>query len=563
MSIEEDMAVNRRKCFVLLAACLFGPVLLAWRNQLGIFKVTSRSTSVSDDVSTLPTVTVVQHRQNSTRQNGSMKNTFRQNTSRQNDSGSTPIQLFNMTTILPQTVEYFAELCMRAAHMDLVDASLLIQARINARYLYDEFKQVIPHDSLSHIRSHCWKESFFIQWSNFRYSGQIGDVSFKKELKDYRRFKGLYIPQLPANLARIIGGRTEYMSDTVCLPNIFLVGFGKCGSSFYYCFINKLLSLAGVGANAATLPQYNVVKEPHFWLTINARDVPHVPKLDDLGYYFLNFLPGMKLLTRDRNPAGELIDSTPNVVFDWPRFRNTEHDLTNYCILPSVVPVLLPNSKYTVIVRNPITMLYSDFWFSCTGMGFVLSATQKLKGPDLFHERIVTKMDMFNDCMKDTSTPSISSACKLEDKHSYASCIQQRLHLLDKCIHEISFDMSSPDFPKCGKSRLDKALFYVHIRKWLSVVPRNRLHVVTLEELTRDPKKVAYNLLTFLNLDTNMAPGDIGSITCHKNTQVKVDYRHDPRLQMRNDTLMLLEHFYFPFNSMLAELVGIDLMTLW
>ena len=208
------------------------PLLLAGRNQLGIFKVTSRS--VSNDVSTLPTVTVVQHRQNSTRQNTFRQNGPRQSTSRQNDSGSIPVQLFNMTTILPQMV---AELCMRAAHMDLVNASLLTQARINARYLYDELKQIIPHDSLSHIRSHCWKESFFIQWDNFRYSGNIGDVSFKKELNDYRRFKGLYIPQLPANLTKMIGGRTEYKSDTVCLPNIFLVGFGKCGSSFYYILL--------------------------------------------------------------------------------------------------------------------------------------------------------------------------------------------------------------------------------------------------------------------------------------------------------------------------------------
>ena len=120
--------------------------------------------------------------------------------------------------------------------------------------------------------------------------------------------------------------------------------------------------------------------------------------------------------------------------------------------MPSVVPMLLPNSKYTIILRNPIKLMYSAFWFLCKAKK--LSNEQQLKGVDLFHKAIAIKLDMFNDCMKDTSTPSISSACKLDDKHTYASCIQQRLHLLDKCTQMIDFEFFFPELRNCGVSHI-------------------------------------------------------------------------------------------------------------
>ena len=80
----------------------------------------------------------------------------------------------------------------------------------------------------------------------------------------------------------------EYQSDTVCLPNVFMAGLAKCGSTFYYCFINKLLSMAGVSAMGSS-----ALKEPRFWALLDPFRYSYIPKLDDVGYYLLNFLPGM------------------------------------------------------------------------------------------------------------------------------------------------------------------------------------------------------------------------------------------------------------------------------
>ena len=354
-----------------------------------------------------------------------------------------------------QQVEKFTELCMQATHMDLnFNGSLLSQAKSNAQYLYEEFRKVIPHDSLGNFHSHCWRKSFSIQWDNSHYSGQIRNVSFRKEFKTFQEWQLQRIRIMASALPKKFPTR-EYHTDTVCLPNVFMAGLAKCGSTFYYCFISKLFSMAGVSAMGSS-----ALKEPRFWALLDPFHYSYIPKLDDVGYYFLNFLPGMNMITQGNNSI-DLVDGSPNIVFAYPHFRKTEHELTNYCILPSVLPTLLPNSKYTIILRNPIKMLYSEFWFSCTTNGIKLSREQILKGPDLFHEGIVSRLEIFNMCMKDQSTPSM---CKLDNKHTYASCIQQRLNLLEKCTHEISFDSFS--FPQhCGLTRLHKGLYYVHIRK--------------------------------------------------------------------------------------------------
>ena len=46
-----------------------------------------------------------------------------------------------------------------------------------------------------------------------------------------------------------------------CLPKIFLLGYPKCGSTYLYCLLRKILKLA------LSVSEYcEVVKEPHWWV---------------------------------------------------------------------------------------------------------------------------------------------------------------------------------------------------------------------------------------------------------------------------------------------------------
>jgi hypothetical protein len=441
-------------------------------------------------------------------------------------------------------VRGLAQDCIAAAHLDSVlDSNFSVeQAMDNAEYLFKEFGKLIPEKSLDGYRSHCWLRSFFVQWTKYHWHGYIGNISFSKETEDKQsRLKPLLRKSIPVR---------KYSSKLVCLPNVFLAGFPKCGSTFLYCFITKLVALD------TKLSQMNTLKEPHFWAVASARGTKHMPSAEDLGGYLLNFVPGLKQIQDFKRPKGMVMDGTPNTMFNWPRFRNAEHDLTNYCILPAVLPRLLPNSKFVVIMRNPVKMLYSAFWFSCTTIGKKLPEETVLMGPGLFHERVVSKIAMFNKCMRDKSVPSISHTCEVNS--NYNLCIGERLHLLERCSHKITFNLYSPELKGCGRSRIAMGLYYVHVKKWLSIVPKDRFLFLTLEGLVDNPLGTAHKIQDFLGLKTEIDHDSMKHIlnSCYENSQTSVDYKHDPKLQMRNDTKLTLEHFYYPFNSLLADITG-------
>ena len=398
-------------------------------------------------------------------------------------------------------------------------------AKKNAEYFLSVLRHVIPRNFNTTYRSPCWQMDFRATLlpaigTNFR-MGNMTSISSHKELQY----------AVKADLFKLYRGR--FSSSIMCLPKVFIAGFSKCGSTFLYCFLNRIIHHSlGVHTSESE-------KEPHWWVGAGYHHKPHKPVASDIGGYLLNFARGMDAMQKSHYNA-VTIDGSPNLIWSWPRFYPSE-GLVNYCLLPSIIPQVLPTSKYIVVMRNPLDMLYSAFWFSCTMYGINLSMATRLKGPDIFHERIVAKIKLFNSCTQ-----------------RYSS---------DKCIFDITFNIfnGTTGFSKCGRSRLDMALYYIHVHKWLSIVPRERFLFLTLEEMSKDPNIVARKAIDFLDLPPpkNVNVADyVHSCSRSLNAQNSVDYRHDHRLQMRNDTREFLESFFRPFNQRLAELLG-DRKFLW
>ena len=63
-------------------------------------------------------------------------------------------------------------------------------------------------------------------------------------------------------------------------------------------------------------------------------------------------------------------------------------------------------------------------------------------------------------------------------------------------------------------------------------------------------KQFAFEVLDFLELDSSVLKSYSKiDVQCKENNQQVVDYKHDPRLVMRNDTKQLLVDFYRPYNK--------------
>ena len=410
------------------------------------------------------------------------------------------------------------------------------KAQTNARQALEDFRKVVPRFKSSYMAP-CWNMSFTARRESLRGKilkhdkmKRVTENTIKGYMGDYYFSYGdnLMHRSLHHQIINTIhwGSTGVFKQSVVCLPKVFLLGYPKCGSTFLYCLLRKVLKLA-LGITGMC----EEAKEPHWWITPGPRQYIQSHSPDYIALYLMNFIKGAKFV--ENSLPAVTIDASPNLMFQSPRYSESE-TMENYCLIPSLVPVVLPDSKYFVVMRNPVSMMYSAFWFSCTMEGYNLNAV-KFKGPDLFHERVTKKIGIFNDC-------------------------RSRGEPLDKCVDVVAENIYSPELPKCGRTRLEMGLYYVHARRWLSVLPRERIHFFTLEELaTQDLRQTGKVILDFLEIpSTNNIIREFEHIDCNENQQTVVDYKHDPRLKMREDTKQILVEFFRPFNQMLADLLGDD-----
>ena len=440
----------------------------------------------------------------------------------------------NVSSGLPSAFESELDLvltrmdtCLATTNMSAYfqQMNLLENARSTAGQLLLNIRQVIPKFDAPYTVP-CWKTKFIAKHDSHRQyvTGSVGGFNFsyinRRALNEQNIFKNVQW--------RKHNPKHWYIEQSsACLPKIFLLGYPKCGSTFLYCLLRRVFKYTpGIKGRCEG------TKEPHWWIIPGPRTRIQPLEPDYISMYLLNFYPAVSFW--DRRLPVMTIDASPNLMFQWPRHFPNE-SVQNYCLVPSLMPVILPDSRYFVIMRNPISMLYSAFWFSCTSIGYNLNSV-KYKGPNLFHERITAKIEIFNEC-KNQGQP------------------------LDMCVDAVAPNLVSPELPKCGRTRLEMGLYYFHTRKWLSVIPRSRIHFFTLEEVaSQDPTVTADVIIDFLELPrpSGRAVLDKDDLRCNENSQSKVDYKHDPRLQMRPDTRQILEDFFQPYNQMLAELLGDD-----
>lgn len=185
---------------------------------------------------------------------------------------------------------------------------LIEQAKANARHLYEQYRKLIPENSLDGYKSYCWKETFSVQWDRRGYKGQIGNLTFNKNAEHFgSRF--LHPEKVFSNFQN-----NRFESNIICLPKVFLAGFYKCGSTFVYFVIRKLI-FRSLGIHPF---QTAVGKEPNFWVPTGQRNNFNLPDAKYLAKYILFFLPGLKQVTHNDYHDLVLVNGAPNKLFMWP-----------------------------------------------------------------------------------------------------------------------------------------------------------------------------------------------------------------------------------------------------
>ena len=414
------------------------------------------------------------------------------------------------------------QVCLDASNLTnyFRQEDFLETAVANVKYYLDVLRTFIPNQFNATLPNHCWNADVKLDFSSSLVSGYVNGTKFSFIRED---FNDQYQPF--NTLPRLYRGpwpRQHYVPLS-CIPEVFLAGFHKCGSSYLHCVVTS--------HPAVSSP---IRKEAHFFSNND-----HFTDSNKTALYFADYITNFKSLIQDlrdekssTNFLGE--DGSVGMTTDWP-YLLSKQNVINSCLLPSVIPDILPKAKYIVVMREPMSMLYSRFWYSCSRVKQPVPLQKsKLMGPDIFYERIVVKIHHINSCL--TMFPL--AKCMVESR-----AIPEPFH---------------PLMPECGNTLMYEALYYVHLQKWLSVIPRERFLFLTLEELLKNWNQTTNRLWQFICISSFT----VSTCTEKTNKQKAVDYRNDRRLAMRNDTREILKGFFRPYNQRLADLLG-DRKFLW
>ena len=391
----------------------------------------------------------------------------------------------------------------------------LSTAVANVKYYLDKVHKFIPHQFNTTLPNHCWGDDVELVVESSYISGHIGRTRYNSSRTDIDdqnlcifRFSKKY--------------KKRYVLPFSCIPEVFMTGFPKCGTTYMHTLITAHPAISEPIEN-----------EPFWWVRNEQFTDNNLKNALYMADYLTNFESLVEKLSETRlHNLVYGMDGTTSTLYSWPMFSG-QNRLINVCLLPSVLPVVLPKIKFIVMMRNPVTYLYSHFWFSCTMDGKPVSLEMKLKGPDVFHDRVLQVIASFHACIAE---------------FPLAKCGQITEH----------FNRPFNAFMRnCGDVFIPVALYYVHIKKWLSVVPRGKWLFVTMEELSTNKIQTLNRVWDFLSI-----PPLKKEVQGVVHSQVTVDYHHDHSLAMRNDTREILKRFFRPYNQMLADLLG-DRKFLW
>ena len=298
----------------------------------------------------------------------------------------------------------------------------------------------------------------------------------------------------------------------VCLPKIFFIGFPRSGSTQLFEMLIQ---------HPEIVP--GITKEPHWWAR-SSFNVTFPHNIISILEYLLYFSTAS--LHIERNPLLLTIDASQSTIWD-------TRSLTDMCSMPTIISRLIPSAKYIVIMREPGERLYSDFAY-------------------LLHKKYIRHETYWDGILNDL--PSMFHKTVLLEIDEFNSCLET--YPLEVCTDYASGGVAYKDNVTrlTGRVRLGISMYFVHITKWLRVIPREQFIFLRTQDLAKCPYSILQRVWRFLGLE-EQSPFDL----------IDVLFRHANRnsySKMLPETRTLLVDFFQPFNQKLARILN-DRRYLW
>jgi len=315
----------------------------------------------------------------------------------------------------------------------------------------------------------------------------------------------------------------------LCLPYFFLAGFPKSATTTIHDVLSQHPSIVG--------PRD---KEPHWWTRALALKHRKNFSPEYIPISFMSYLVFFRAIAREmEEPEFDDVityDGSQSTIWD----SNFYVDGQDFCAMPAVMNQLLPSAKFILVMRNPVTRLYSHFIYSC----MLRYGYQVQKWPRdirrgtaaLFHSKVEQEIVQFNSCLENASAFECSS---IRTSHTEGP--------------EVDYEGTRAS--SMVWHRLSLGMYVVHIKKWLQFYPLKNFLFLRMEDFGERPRIVLANITNFLGVQRSYG-AMARLLRLHKNT------RPTQVQSMSQKTVALLQKFYHPYNQELATLLN-DSRFLW
>ena len=301
----------------------------------------------------------------------------------------------------------------------------------------------------------------------------------------------------------------------VCIPTVYFIGFPRSGSSQIYQMMLHNPALVG-----------GITKEPHWWTRHyqSVTDSNTTERTLEVLRYLVQYFPAVEYVKR--HPQALAVDASQSTIWDT---RIDEH----LCTTPTLITSVVPGAKFIVVMRDPVERLYSDFAYICEEhwrLNEMETVPQSYleDAVETFHDVVKREIAYFEECLQ---------TAPLEE------CTSQALSGKHVTSH-------------CGRVRLGISLYYVHIARWLAVVPRDKFLFLSTDDLHSDPYALIQSVWAFLGVPFQTKQDLIDILYTKLNTNKLA------HMKIMDKTKQMLRTFFRPYNTRLSELLG-DKRFLW
>lgn len=325
----------------------------------------------------------------------------------------------------------------------------------------------------------------------------------------------------------------------VCVPMVYFIGFPRSGSTQLYKMLTSHPDLAG-GMN----------KEPHWWTRyLFSSKFPH------------NILAVVRYLSHFREASEQIANNTGQLLIDGS--QSTVWDVrtnSNFCALPHLITSVVPNAKFIILMRNPVDRLFSDFRYLCEE-----ALRIKLKGRGS-NKTEIEREQIFNDDPAFNVSADVFHKVVQQEIDSFHGCLASG-NSIDICTHLSTITLPrkpqpTPVSSECSRVRLGISLYHVHLKRWLKVLPKERILFLRTENMSADPYAVLERVWQFLGVKkqskaelTDILYSHLHSSLLGLGQQGHNSMMSESATEMHQGTRDLLVKFFQPHNKVLSQLL--------